>query len=70
MLYLTRNLHERIFIGDDIIIEYCMLNGQQIRLGIQAPKEVIVLREEVWERIQAEKYVKGDSTGVYSKAVP
>lgn len=54
MLVLTRKSGESIRIGDDIKITVVELEGRFVRLGIEAPKSVIVHREEVYERIQAE----------------
>ena len=51
MLVLTRKLNERIFIGNDISIQIVMINGNQVRIGINAPKNCLVLREEVKEQI-------------------
>lgn len=48
MLILTRNLGERIFINDDIVITILSKKGNQIKLGITAPKEYIVHREEIY----------------------
>ena len=47
MLVLSRKLGERIIIGDDIIITVVKLEGNQIRIGIEAPPEVLVFREEI-----------------------
>ena len=54
MLVLTRKLGESIRIGDDIKITVVELDGRHAKLGVEAPKQVIVHREEVYERIQAE----------------
>ena len=59
MLVLTRKRNERIRIGDDIIVEIADIRGDKVRLAIQAPKEVSVHREEVYEAIKR-KEVKGD----------
>jgi len=59
MLVLTRGRNERIRIGDDIIVEIADIRGDKVRLAIQAPKEVPVHREEVYEAIKR-KEVKGD----------
>ena len=54
MLVLTRNLGERLFIdGKLITISVEAIKGNQIRIGIEAPKEISIHREEVYERIQA-----------------
>jgi carbon storage regulator len=54
MLILTRKPGETIRINDDISITVLGVSGQQVRLGIEAPKEVAVHREEIYQRIQAE----------------
>lgn len=54
MLILTRKSGEGLFIGDDIRITILEIRGKQIRLGIEAPNSVIVLREEIYRRIQEE----------------
>ena len=55
MLVLTRRINERIMIGDNIMVKILEVHGQQVRIGISAPKEITVHREEIWERVQAEK---------------
>jgi carbon storage regulator len=55
MLILTRRLGEVIMIGDDIRVSVLGLKGHQVRLGIDAPEEVEIHREEVYNRIQQEK---------------
>ena len=52
MLVLTRRINERIIIGDDIIVTVLEVHGDQVRLGIDAPREVKVFREEVLKRDQ------------------
>ena len=54
MLILTRKSGEGLFIGDDIRITILEIRGKQIRLGIEAPTSVVVLREEIYRRIQEE----------------
>ncbi len=54
MLILTRKSGEGLFIGDDIRITILEIRGKQIRLGIEAPTTVVVLREEIYRRIQEE----------------
>lgn len=58
MLILSRKLGESIRIGDDIIIKVLAIQGQHVRLGVAAPEEVAVHREEIYQRIQDEKTVK------------
>jgi carbon storage regulator len=55
MLLLTRRIGETLMIGDGITVTVLGVNGNQIRLGIHAPKDVDVHREEVYTRIQKEK---------------
>ena len=55
MLVLTRNRDEKIMIGDNIIITIVEIRGDKVRIGIEAPKEVSVHREEVYKAIQREK---------------
>ncbi len=52
MLILTRKLGESIQIGDDIRITFLDIKGKQVRIGIEAPKQVMVHREEVYRMIQ------------------
>lgn len=54
MLILTRRISESIIIGDDVKITVLGVKGNQVRLGIDAPKDVSVHREEIYMRIQNE----------------
>lgn len=54
MLVLTRKLGESIRIGDTITVKIVDLDGRHVKLGIEAPKNVSVNREEIYERIQRE----------------
>lgn len=53
MLVLSRKLNEKIVIGDNIVIDVVEIQGNKVRLGIVAPKEVPVHRQEVFDAIQA-----------------
>ena len=55
MLILTRRVGETIRINDDISIQVLSVSGQQVKLGIVAPLDVAVHREEIYQRIQAER---------------
>jgi carbon storage regulator len=52
MLILTRRIGEALMIGDQIKVIVMQVNGSQIRLGIEAPKDVAVHREEIYQRIK------------------
>lgn len=54
MLVLTRKVHERILIGDDIVVEIVRIKGGSVRVGISAPESVPVHRQEVAEAMRAQ----------------
>ena len=58
MLILTRRVGETVMIGDEVTITVLGVKGNQVRVGINAPRSVAVHREEIYERIQAEQLGK------------
>ena len=61
MLILTRRAGETVMIESDITITVLGVKGNQVRIGINAPKDIAVHREEIYERIQKEKAAEGNS---------
>ena len=64
MLILTRRVGESLMIGDEINVTVLGIRGNQVRIGVNAPKEVAVHREEIYERIKQEQ------TGATPEAAP
>jgi len=51
MLILTRRVGEALMIGDDVVVKILHVDGNQVKIGIEAPKEIPVHREEIYNRI-------------------
>lgn len=62
MLILTRKSGESITIGDDIKIQVIEIKGKQVRIGIEAPRNYVIHREEVYIRIQEENQQAAENT--------
>jgi carbon storage regulator len=58
MLILTRRVGETLMVGDEVSVTVLGVKGNQVRIGVNAPKEVSVHREEIYQRIQREKLDK------------
>lgn len=62
MLILTRRVGETLVIGDNVTVTIFGIKGNQVRMGIKAPKDITVHREEVYARIRQEKEGAGDDS--------
>jgi len=55
MLILTRRIGETLMVGDEVTVTVLGINGNQVRIGVDAPKHISVHRQEIYQKIQAEK---------------
>ncbi|HOX92086.1 MAG TPA: carbon storage regulator CsrA [Spirochaetales bacterium] len=62
MLILSRKINEKLVIGDGVVISIVEIRGDQVKLGIDAPKNVKVFRQEVYEAIQEENKRAAESS--------
>jgi carbon storage regulator len=64
MLILSRKINEKVVIGDDITVSIIEIRGDQVRIGIDAPKLIKVFRQEVFDAIKAENKAASQSAPV------
>ena len=64
MLVLTRKSGEKIKIGDDIVVKVLEIEGGGVKIGIDAPKEITILRMEILEQIRSENVQAAEESGV------
>ncbi len=62
MLILTRRVGETLMIGDDVTVTVLGVKGNQVRIGVNAPKDVAVHREEIYDRIKQEQVQEPSSS--------
>ena len=67
MLILTRRIGETLMIGDEVTVTVLGVKGNQVRIGVNAPKEIAVHREEIYQRIQEENRGNDSSEEVVSE---
>jgi carbon storage regulator len=65
MLILSRKINEKIMIGEDISVSIIEIRGDQVRIGVDAPKAVKVFRQEVFDAIKAENKAAAQSSPVF-----
>ncbi|EGV30653.1 MULTISPECIES: carbon storage regulator CsrA [Thiorhodococcus] len=68
MLILTRRVGETLMVGDEVTVTVLGVKGNQVRIGVNAPRDVAVHREEIYERIKREQAEAGEGASVESHA--
>lgn len=63
MLILTRRVGETLMIGDEVTVTVLGVKGNQVRIGVNAPRDVTVHREEIYERIKQEQQAQQEAAG-------
>lgn len=63
MLILTRRVGETLMIGDDVTVTVLGVKGNQVRIGVNAPRDIAVHREEIYLRIKQERQQSNGNTG-------
>lgn len=69
MLILTRRVGETVMIGNEVTVTVLGVKGNQVRIGVNAPKDVAVHREEIYERIKREGDQEGRPSGTVSNLI-
>jgi carbon storage regulator len=69
MLILTRRVGETVMIGNDVTVTVLGVKGNQVRIGVNAPKDIAVHREEIYERIKREEDQDGTAPGPVANVV-
>jgi carbon storage regulator len=70
MLILSRRVNEKIVIGDDVVVSVVEVRGDQVKLGIEAPRHVKVFRQEVYDAIQEENKKAAAASGMDLPLIP
>jgi carbon storage regulator len=69
MLILTRRVGETVMIGNEVTVTVLGVKGNQVRIGVNAPKDVAVHREEIYERIKREENLEARSGATITKMI-